>query len=163
MAGDCFIIEMQPVESYEDQKPGYYVPFPYPILETCDFTPSAQCLRVSEFAVKILLTESGAEVKGTFGKMKNPFSSVTLGIEKIKYYDKCIVTTEKESSANLKDMSFRPAMIENVDFTVTKPIVGASDVQNVATFKFKPASALPELGGKFILKFPPWYTALADS
>jgi hypothetical protein len=33
----------------------------------------------------------------------------------------------------------------------------------LATFKFKPASSLPELGGKFVLNFPPWYMALEDT
>jgi hypothetical protein len=43
-------------------------------VETCDFTPAAQCIRVSPYAVKILLTDSGTEIKGIFGKMKNPYS-----------------------------------------------------------------------------------------
>ena len=157
LAGDCFIIEMQVIDDYEDRKPGQWAPFPYPVIETCDFTPAAQCLRVSEYAVKILLTESGLELKGTFGKMKNPFSSVSLGVEKIKYYDKCILTTEKESSNSIKDMKFSPAFIEEMDFTVSKSVVGASGEDSVARFKFKPASALPEEGGSFLLTFPPWY------
>jgi hypothetical protein len=84
-------------------------------------------------------------------------------MEKIKYYDKCIVVTEKESSALPSPMNFRPGVIQNVDFSVTKKIVGAYDVQNVATFKFTPASSISENGGKFVLTFPSWYSSLEAS
>ena len=59
-------------------------------------------------------------------------------------------------------MSFRNAWVPatDVSFEVTKPIVGAFDIQNVATFKFNPATAIPEKGGKFILNFPPWYSVV---
>jgi hypothetical protein len=108
-----------------------------------------------------LLTESGTEIKGTFGKMKNPYSIEKMGMEVIKYYDKCVVVTQKESSGSIPDMQFRPGVVQNVEFTVAKKIVGAYDVQNTATFKFKPATTFSENGGKFILTFPPWYSALS--
>jgi hypothetical protein len=77
-----------------------------------------------------LLTESGDNIQGKFGKMKNPFSAVKMGVEKIKFYDKCIVTTQRESSKNIQDIKFSNAFIqsEDVSFEVTKPIVGAFDV-----------------------------------
>jgi hypothetical protein len=54
---------------------------------------------MSPYSVKILLTENGREVKGTFGKMKNPYSMERMGVEVIKYYDKCVLTTQKESTS----------------------------------------------------------------
>jgi hypothetical protein len=143
-------------------KQGYYVPFPYPVLETCDITPAALCIRHTPFSVKILLTESGSIIDGRVGKMKNPFSNVRMKPEKVKYYDKCIITTQKDSTNTLPSLSFQPAKIDQVEFQVTKPIVGAFDITNVATFKFKPGSRISELGGEFVLTFPPRYTALGD-
>ena len=46
-AGDCFEIELDQVEAYEQMSAGFYEPFPYTDLEDCSFTPAAECSRVS--------------------------------------------------------------------------------------------------------------------
>lgn len=152
---------MQTIDDYEDEFPGFYVPFPSDSI-SCQFTPSATCTKMSNYAVKIQLTEGGDSVTGEFQGMKNPFSVIDMSHETIKYYEKCILTTPKDSSSRPQRMSFRNAWVPatDVSFEVTKPIVGAFDIQNVATFKFNPATAIPEKGGKFILNFPPWYSVV---
>ena len=107
-AGDCFQIELDLVDQYEDISPGFYEPFPYITLEDCSFSPAAECSRVSGQTVQIKLTESGNNVVGTIGKMKNPFSVVALGVQKIKYFSGCASTTQDDMSSSISDMNFAP-------------------------------------------------------
>ena len=46
--------------------------------------------------VQIKLTESGSNVVGIIGKMRNPFSLIALGVEKIKYFRGCSSTTQDD-------------------------------------------------------------------
>jgi hypothetical protein len=63
--GDCFVVEMQTIDDYEDEFPGFYVPFPSDSI-SCQFTPSATCTKMSNYAIKIQLTEGGDSVTGEF-------------------------------------------------------------------------------------------------
>ena len=50
--GDCFVVEMQTIDDYEDAFPGFYVPFPSDSI-SCQFTPSATCTKMNNYSVKI--------------------------------------------------------------------------------------------------------------
>ena len=168
--GDCFIFEVAPIDDYIEMGDALdppkdvleiYKPFPTDSI-ACDFTPAATCIKDdSEYKIRITLLESAGSVSGEFGTMKNPFSSVEMQFERLKYYQQCgqILSTEKDSSGRLASFKFRQAAIDAdaVQFTVAKTIIGAADIQNTATFKFRPATSLPENGGQFALDFPTWY------
>lgn len=103
-AGDCFHIEFDTIDAYEEYEEDYgvatYEPFPDDDLTECNFNAAASCSRVSGYVVEIKLLEDAEsnDLYGTFGKMKNPYSTHKLPLGKIRYYNKCVLTSTADET-----------------------------------------------------------------
>jgi hypothetical protein len=120
-AGDCFQIEFDPIEDYQDENGvNTYFPFLDQPFATCSFTPASTCTRINGFVAQITITETANDLVGTFGTMRNPFSTNPLVLNKIRYYPGCVTTTEADSTTfRSKEIQFIPGQISGASISVS--------------------------------------------
>jgi hypothetical protein len=164
VTGDCFQFEFSDVSEYEDKKPGHY----WPIVDeatVCEFNVDATCARIDKFQYKVTLNAGTTTLTGTIGKIKNPYSVLPNGLKliEIRYYAGCTSETPSDSTTNEMQDGYTLGIevgiipVTDVDFTVTRQIVGDAERTNVATFTFTPKTKLSSLGGSVRISAPNWY------
>lgn len=165
VAGDCFQMEFDNIDSYDAKKPGHYKVIPDSTIAVCSLAPAATCEKLSDSIIKFTLTEEGAMISGELGKIMNPYSRVDLKLREIRYYDGCTSDTQAASTTGIAStqngvqLILNPGDIPTVDFSTAVKVTGDHSFDNIATFTFTPNSQLSTLGGYIDITAPGWYTS----
>ena len=146
VAGDCFQMEFDNIDSYDAKKPGHYKVIPDDTISVCSLTPAATCEKLSDSIIKFTLTAGGEMISGDLGQIMNPYSRVELKLREIRYYDGCTSDTQAASTTGIAStqngvqLIINPGDIPTVAFSTAVKVTGDNSFDNVATFTFTPNS-----------------------